>query len=467
MIAFLTASLFFTTPAPLDMPKAEGWLVTEKNRIRIEDRFDADDLWYSRTVTGCWLENEGERAFTLADLAYLPPAVGGKMTRTDYEGTLIRPERRDQYQLLTQLRSVSPVPVSDVFTRAHQLPRGMKEVRYYEGTNTQAIVCAFRPEGADHWSAAVWELAEGDDREEMRKVFEDGFWKELGERGIGNGELGKGKRGKKGRLSERELLKRDAAHSVAAYEDWHCAPGEDFVILDDLKDGRAFVASLTNDLAVWRGRFAAALPPVTDMSNTLSVARIYRNRADYLLAAGEEMKWSAAYWCASRREIVACLPADGNLAELRRTFRHEAFHQYLSYAAAMIPTSPWLNEGYAQYFEDEERDTFDLAFTEEQWDEAELSLPALMMMDYRQFYEGTDARRRMNYRLAWSVVYFLERGAPEVAHDPFRRLKRLYLETHARTRDMRKATTACFESEDNLKLFCNEWKKFWKARHAN
>ena len=471
MTAFLLASLFFTTPAPLDMPRAEGWVVTEKDRVRIEDRFDVEDLWYSRAVTGCWLENEGERAFLLADLSYLPPAVGGRMTRSDYEGTLVRPDRRDQHQLLTQLRQVSPILLSGEFVRARQLPHGMKEVRYYEGTNALDIVCAFRPEGSDRWLAAVWELAEGDDREEMRKSFEGSFWKELGERGIGNGESGKGngesgkgKRGKKGRLSERELLKRDAAHSVAAYDSWHCTPGEDFVILDDLKDGRTFVASLTNDLAVWRGRFAAALPPVTDTSEALSVARVYRNRADYLLAAGEEMKWSAAYWCVSRRELVACLPADGSLAELRRTFRHEAFHQYLSYATAMIPTSPWLNEGYAQYFEDEGRDTFDLAFTEERWDEAELALPGLLMMDYRQFYDGSDAQRRLNYRLAWSVAYFLEHGAPEVAHEPFRDLKRLYLESHAKTKDMRKATAACFGTEDNLKLFCNEWKKFWKAR---
>lgn len=237
------------------------------------------------------------------------------------------------------------------------------------------------------------------------------------------------------------------------------------MILDDLKDGRAFVSSLTNDLAVWRGRFAAALPPKADTTNTLSVARIYRDRSDFLLAAGEDMQWAAAYWNVRRRELVACMPADGSLAELRRTFRHEAFHQYLSYATAMIQVSPWLNEGYAQYFEDEGRDTFDLKVTEEQWDEVELSLPALMAMDYAQFYAGTDAQRRTNYRLAWSVAYFLEQGAREVPHDPFRNLKRLYFETLSETRDMRKATEAAFESEDALKLFCNEWKKFWKNRH--
>ena len=467
----LIASLFFTTPSPVDMPKAEGWIVREKDRIRVEDRFDVDDLWYARTVTGCWLENEGERAFLLADLAYLPPALGGKKTRAEYETTLTVPDRRDPYQLRQQLNGVSPVPVTEEYTRPRQLPRGMKEVRYYEGTNLLDIVCAFRPEGADHWSAAVGELADGDDREEKRRIFEDEFWKELKaneELRTRNGELRTGKSSKrrgKGGPSERELLKRDAAHSVAAYDFWHCTPGEDFVILDDLEDGRAFVASLTNDLTVWRGRFAAALPPLADTTNTLSVARIYRSRADFLVAAGEEMQWSAAYWNVARRELVACLPTDGSLAELRRTFRHEAFHQYLSYATAMLQVSPWLNEGYAQYFEDECRDTFDFTFDEEQWDEAELALPGLFAMDYAQFYAGTDAQRRANYRLAWSVVYFMEQGMREVRHDPFRDLKRKYFAELASSRDMRKASSAAFGSEDALKLFCNEWKKFWKNRH--
>lgn len=450
------------------MPLAEGWIVREKDRVRIEDRFDVDDLWYSRSVIGYWLEDDGYRGFLLADLEFLPPSVSGKTTRTEYEETLRRPDRRDQYQLLTQLKSVSPIGVSEEYTRPRQLPHGMKEVRYYEGTNQQCIVCAYRPEKADHWSVAVWELAEDDDREEMRKAFEEKFFDELGVRseklGVKDGNSSK-KPGKKGRPTERELLKRDAAHSVAAYDFWYCTPGEDFVILDDLKDGRAFVSSLTNDLAVWRGRFAAALPPVADTTNTLSVARIYRNRTDFLLAAGEDMQWAAAYWNVRRRELVACMPADGSLAELRRTFRHEAFHQYLSYATAMIQVSPWLNEGYAQYFEDEGRDTFDLKVTEEQWDEIELSLPALMMMDYAQFYAGSDAQRRTNYRLAWSVAYFMEHGMRDVPHDPFRDLKRLYFKALSETKDMRKATAAAFVSEDDLKLFCNEWKKFWKNRH--
>ena len=456
--------MFFTGAAPVEMPRAEGWLVKEDGKIRLEDRFEKNDLWYSQSVIGAWFDDDTLRGFTLAELKALPPSVRGTETRESYEGSLTLPDKRNDAQLQRGIAALTGMAVNSEYARPHQTPNAMKDVRYYEGTNEHAIVCAFLPRKADHWSVAVWELGDEDDREEMRGKFEDGFWKEL-EKGRRKSEELRVVEGKKKRveLSERELLKRDAKHSIAAYDEWHFADGGEFVILDDLKDGRQFVASLTNDLAVWRGRFAAALPTKIDTTNTLCVARIFRRRADFLAAAGEDMQWAAAYWSPSRRELVACLPPDGDLTELRKTFRHEAFHQYLSYATAMISTSPWLNEGYAQYFEDSGRNTFDLAVTEEQWDEIELFLPGLFGMDYSQFYAGTDAARRTNYRLAWSVAYFLEHGVHEIRFDPFKDLKKKYFDALFATKDMRAATAAAFGSEEAMKMFCNEWKKFWKA----
>ena len=49
----LAASLFFTSPEPLDMPKADAFLVQEDGRSRLEDRYDRLDLWTSRAVLGC------------------------------------------------------------------------------------------------------------------------------------------------------------------------------------------------------------------------------------------------------------------------------------------------------------------------------------------------------------------------------------------------------------------------------
>ena len=85
-------------------------------------------------------------------------------------------------------------------------------------------------------------------------------------------------------------------------------------------------------------------------------------------------------------------------------------------------------------------------------------------MDYEQFYDGTDAARRLKYRLARSVVHFIEKGADEVRLKPFEGLKARYLETLLETRDMRRATAAAFRDEDTLKKFVAEWKKFWLKR---
>ena len=151
--------------------------------------------------------------------------------------------------------------------------------------------------------------------------------------------------------TERNLLRRDAHHSIAAYANWHFTGAEEFAVLDDLPS-RSFVETLTNDFPVMRAKYAAALPTPLNGSNVLCVARIYATRDEYLDALETDgitnMTWSAAYWSPQRRELVAYLPPDGG-QELLRTIRHEAFHQYLSYATSMISASAWLNEGYAQY----------------------------------------------------------------------------------------------------------------------
>ena len=65
----LFASLFFTEPTPLDMPKAEAYLVRENGEMRLEDRYDRLDLWTSQAVVGRWTDADG-RVFTLSRLDF-------------------------------------------------------------------------------------------------------------------------------------------------------------------------------------------------------------------------------------------------------------------------------------------------------------------------------------------------------------------------------------------------------------
>ena len=466
-------SLFFTNPAPMDMPRAEAYLVREDGVSRLEDRFDRMDLWMSQALIGRWIDDEG-RLFLLAALATCPPSVGRSdtQTRTEYESRKVAMRRvRANADFPAAFRDaigiLSPCAVADKPRSPRQLPRGYKEVYYWQNpTNYSDIVCAFLPERTNVWFLASWKLAAEDDYATQMAAFEDQFLRKdfpsLVSRLKSSGEGPETLDGRR----ERELLRRDARHSIAAYSNWHFTGAEEFAVLDDLPL-RGFVETLTNDFPVMRAKYAAAIPSPLDGSNVLSAVRIYANRDEYLDALETDgmtnMAWSAAYWSPQRRELVAHLPANGE-KELMRTIRHEAFHQYLSYASSMIPTSPWFNEGYAQYFEDEASADWGEGFdvTDENVDRMSAAIPGLLMMDYEQFYGGSDLERQFKYKLAWSVIRFIEKGADEVRLKPFEGLKKRYMDTLIETRDMRKATSAAFKDADLLKKFIAEWKKFWK-----
>jgi len=469
----LAASLFFTNPSPMEMPRAQAYLVKEKGVYRLEDRYDKTDLWISRTVDGSWRDDDG-REFLVASLVEaVPPIAKDKpVTRSDYVADAVTIGKKDFNALFSAVDMLSPVPPMEEFTRPHQTPRGYKEVRYYQGTNESAIVCAYLPENSERWSFATWTLADGDDFAERLKTFEDEFLAkertDLDERRESSAapEKGDSCRSKKAPPpGERELLRADARHSVALYDNWRVTDGDEFTVLDDIGSAHSFTVSVTNDLKRMRAAYAATVPSPIDGSNVLCVARIFASREEYLDALEandhEDMEWSAAYWSPKKRELVAYLPPDGS-EKLLETIRHEAFHQYLSYATSMIPTSPWFNEGYAQYFENgpdgpDFADPADLVTFAEQ-------LPSLMAMDYDEFYGGTDRERRLKYRLALSIAVFLEKGASEVRFEPFKDVKRDYVVALIKTKDMRKATAAAFKTEDNMKLFVSEWAKYWKEQ---
>ena len=484
----LAASILFTDPLPLDMPRASAYFVREGERARLEDRYNAMDLWASQAVDGRWMDDEG-RIFMLARLDAAPPLLHAReseITRTACAARRTPIDRRDKVAVRAAAEALSPFPLAEKESRPRQLPRGFKDVDYWHGTNTSAIVCAFLPEKSSIWRLATWQLAEGDDFDEALERFEDDLF---GEEGLpyllrtgGEPDVARRRVSAKKRpvaSDERELLRADMRHSIAAYDEWRLTDSPEFVVIDDMAGGSSFIDALTNDLPVMRAKYSAVMPTGLDGSNVLCTARIYASRGEYIAALEAEgltnMSWTAAYWCQQRREIVACRPPSASEAssdaKLLRTFRHEAFHQYLSYAASMMQVSPWLNEGYAQYFEDgpsaEDRvpskaDWGADGATPEDLERFASVLPQLFAMDYFEFYDGTMEEKRLKYNLALSVALFLEHGASKVRFDPFKELKSRYFKTLFEGMDMREATSAAFGSPDMLKLFTAEWLKFWK-----
>ena len=457
----------------MEMPKAQAFLVKERGLMRLEDRFDKTDLWISRSVDGLWWDGDG-REFMLATLGVAAPPITGESpeTRAEYVSGTVAIALKDEDELFVAIDKLSPIAPSEEFKRPRQLPRGYKDVRYYQGTNESAIVCAFLPEVPERWYLATWTLAPGDVYGDRLGTFEDEFLRkrDTWPKGYAIGDEKPGSKGKKRRKdknlqNERELLRADARHSVALYDNWRVTDGDEFTVLDDIGNASSFTVSLTNDLKRMRAAYAAVMPSPIDGSNVLAVARIFASREEYLDALGQNdldnLEWSAAYWSPQRRELVAYLPPDGS-EKLMETIRHESFHQYFSYATSMIPASPWINEGYAQYFEGGPAgpsfvDFADIASFAE-------AIPSLLMMDYDEFYAGTDQERRLKYRLALSIAYFLEKGASKVRFDPFKGVKRDYVKALFSTKDMRKSTAVAFKDPDTLELFVREWTKFWKEQ---
>lgn len=466
---FLAVSLFFTNPAPFDMPRQEAYLVREKGVYRLEDRCRKVDLWFTQTMTGRWYDDSG-RVFSLAKLSYAPPAVdlGSVLLRRQYEMQRHAPEKKDLKKLRDAVEMLSPVEIAAEPFSPRQNIRGYREILYWHGTNETALAAAYLREGSEIWDFAVWEFAQGDDHALMKEIFEKDFLAKEAKAFYAKESSGSAKGvAKKGAIaSERELLRRDAAHSVAAYRDWHVCDSKEFTLLHALAEKSPFISALTNELTEMRALYASTIPSPIDGTNVLAVARIFATREDFIEVVGTNMAWAAAYWSPERRELVAYMP-DGGDKDLLETFRHEAFHQYLSYASSMIAASPWFNEGYAQYFEGAECEwrigekvTPDLidAFAE--------MLPSILLMDYETFYSGTAKERRLKYRLAWSIAHFIEKGAPFVRFNPFKNLKRDYMQTLLDRRDMHEATAAVFKNPDFTALFVDEWRKFWREASA-
>ena len=231
LLAASAAAVLMADPMPLDMPRAEAYLVREGGRRYLEDRFDRLDLWSSRAVDGRWLDDEG-RVFVCSALRECPPqeiSESSVSTRAEYVRSAGPVKRDDLERRRRAVELLSPVEVAEEPERPRQRPRGFRDVEYWQGTNETAVVCAFLPEKEETWRIATWLLAEGDEFDAAKEAFEeamfsgrDSTWSQLKAR-LRQPEKKPERRGraKKGPppdspAFERELLRADARHSVAA-----------------------------------------------------------------------------------------------------------------------------------------------------------------------------------------------------------------------------------------------------------
>ena len=471
------------TAQPFALPKAEGYLVTSaKGARRLEDRFDVFDLWVSATLRGRWVDGEGNQ-LQIARLFARPPtdAPGTVCTRRAFYDALKRqsidPKRLDLRDEAAQ--TIAPVDVQEPVKARRSQRKNLKDVVYYPSTNDHALVCAFRPRTPERKETTDWYLvsliaAPAANMDEVQAWFDEDFLDQIYIPAARARPEPAASVFPEDEATEEDLLQRDVRGNVVNYDDWHCTSAEDVLVVDNVGPSvRApFISSLTNDLPRLRRAYARAVPSALSATNQTAVVRVFRSREEYLAYVGVEQKWTAALWSPVRRELVLYHPETGT-EQLLHTVWHEALHQYLAYAGSMIDSSPWFNEGHAQLFEHShfdrkgeivfDRDVQAAAYMQEYAAEMAQNIPAVLEMDYKAFYDGTQEEVAAKYRLAWAIAYFLEVGAPNVRYRPYERLRADYLEALVRTRSMHGATEAVFDGETR-EAFVSDWLDFWKRQ---
>ncbi|MCQ2394677.1 MAG: hypothetical protein MJ249_10355 [Kiritimatiellae bacterium] len=477
-------NLVGASAAPIDLPRAEAYLVTSSTKgRRLEDRFDTFGLWTAATVRGRWRDDRGN-TLLLARLATQPPddPPGSVRTRLAFrEMQQLRgldPKNRAQRD--EAVESVSPVEVEKPVPPRRAQRKNLTELLCYPSVEKDnVLVYAFRPRSPERqekpdWYLVVLAVAEGEDLASVRAHVDDEFLDAISippSRARRSPVKVRPVPGKK--ATESDLLRYDLATSVANYDEWCCSEADDVLVLDNLDTGvrATVVTAITNNLPRLRRAYAKAVPSPLSGTNAVATVRVFRSREEYLAYVGVEQKWTAALWSPQQRELVLYHPESGD-ETLLRTVWHEAFHQYLAYAGSMFESSPWFNEGHAKLFENShfdwkgeivfERDAAAAAFVHEYAADLATVLPSLFLMDYADFYAGEGEEVLVRYRLAWSIAYFLEVGAPKLRFRPYENFRADYLKALVDTHSMREATLKVLGDEKSRDAFVAAWLAFWR-----
>lgn len=482
-LGFSVPTLEGAVGCPLDLPRAEAYLLTRGESRWLEDRFDSFDLWTCRVVRGRWRDADGNE-LQIARLSQRAPEdeLGTVRTRRSFESDLLRrpfslniPAHRDEAAAYA-----CPVEIGRAVHPRRGRRRNLADIVSYTTTNDCALVYAFRPRASERgenfdWFLATLQVSPDENLAEVRARFDEEFLDAIevpSQRA--RAKLPQPDPRPAADAPETDLLRADVRGQVANYDLWHAVDSADVTVIDDLEsDVRGpFIAQLTNNLPRLRRAYAEKVPSPLEGTNALAVVRVFRNREEYLAYVGVEQKWTAALWSPEHRELVL-QHSTQSVDELLATVWHEAFHQYLAYSGAMISASPWFNEGHAKLFEysyyDRKKDEIvfkkDLeaaAYVQQYAKELVEVFPEILDMDYEAFYAGSTEEIAAKYRMAWSIVYFLEVGAPKIRFQPYRHLRRDYMKALVETRSMQEATRKVLGEKKRRDAFVAAWLAFWQ-----
>ena len=279
-----------------------------------------------------------------------------------------------------------------------------------------------------------------------------------------------------------ERLLKDAASSLSAAAGvsrgavtsmkWWNHTNECYRFMTDLDraKGAKFINDAMRIMEAMRKSYEFYVPPQKKVG--VCTVRVFKTLAgyrEYRSSTGEDDKMSCGLWDPSRDELLI---AAENRDQAHNTMRHEAFHQYLSYATGVGNHVLWFNEGHACFFENVKynpaKNTVKVLDTGSRasWvskNPAKYAnaIRSVLRMSRQEFYSG---EVNMHYCTAWAIVYFLEKGAyTSEAFAPYRTIVPTYLELTAGGMDPAAASAKAWEAVEGRDVAA-DFLKFWKEK---
>ncbi len=157
-------------------------------------------------------------------------------------------------------------------------------------------------------------------------------------------------------IKKRKSVRRDLAKG------WKALDTENFILVYDTRDTK-LVKKIARDIECMRKVYREYFAPVKKIE-AVSIVRICKNQQEYFRYGGRP--GTGGYWHPGNEELVffdyARTEREKSAKEKRKSKRklsskdsylvlyHEAFHQYIFYAAGSFSPHDWFNEGHGDFF---------------------------------------------------------------------------------------------------------------------
>ncbi len=285
-----------------------------------------------------------------------------------------------------------------------------------------------------------------------------------------------GKKSEENKSAEYLESREKVLKSIKDNKNWWYIDADDYIIVSNM-ESKQFAGEIQKELTVLHSVYDDYYKPEKAV-NSVSVARIFNKRDEYLAYAGPDMEFSAGLWDPSKEELLVS-PPDKSAGKKEKKeniiniIQHEGFHQYLYYATGKNHAHLWFNEGNAQFFEHMDIkgpgkyqtnfDKDDLETLKKMMESGTLDIARLVKMDRNTFYAENRSIMHENYVASWGLVYFILKGSPMMkGKEAYPQILERYYKTLSETGNPDKANAAAWNGVD-IPALQKDMEAFWKS----